>query len=149
MLPNVLPKILAIAVIASFLLSGFALGEFVQPGATKSRIFQGDVVSSNQSYSLNNTTLKSFYSIDASAANKTINLPNATDTRVIGVPVTISLKKDPGSYYLTVTAVSGLLGGDAGLHYLATTDPKASITVYSDGVNYPIQSLYGTWALSG
>ena len=148
MLPN-LPKIMAIAVITAFLLSGFAVGEFVQPGATKSRIFQGDVVSDNSSHSLNNTTLESFYSIDASGANKTINLPNATDSKVIGVPVTISLKNDPGAYYLNVTAVAGLLGGANGLHYLGTTDPKASITVYSDGTNYPIESLYGTWALSG
>lgn len=93
------------------------------------------------------TTDKYFYPIDASGANVTLTLPIATSNA--GRSYVVMGTKDPGSYYIRITATSGSLirprGIAAGSTYLVSTDASPEVTLTSDGTMYWARTT-GTWA---
>lgn len=97
------------------------------------------------STTLTSASTKTVYGIDASGANKTLTLPDAGT--VTGRFYFIGTNKDPGSYYVKITATGGdKIGGAGGFTIAQTTDAAAGMLLVSDGTLYLLCGSYGTWA---
>lgn len=85
--------------------------------------------------------------VDASGSNVTVTLPAAST--VTGRSYVVMGTKDPGSYYVRITATTGSLirprGVAAGSTYLVSTDASPEVTLTSDGTTYWARTT-GTWA---
>jgi hypothetical protein len=85
--------------------------------------------------------------VDASGANITETLPIATSNA--GRSYVVFASKDPGNFYIRITATGGSLirprGVAAGSTYLVSTDTSPEVTLTSDGSMYWARTT-GTWA---
>jgi hypothetical protein len=94
---------------------------------------------------LTSADLKTLYAIDASGATVTLTLP-AADT-VTGRLYMIAADADMGGYNIVLaTTGGGKLGGTQGADTLTSTDATAAVQLISDGTNYQIVSMRGTWS---